>query len=95
MKTLGRMFEGRPERSRDAADWSGKVVLTDEFLKALGEAYRAHKAKKRPQSLVLTVDGFQRSEGARAWLDLEITVPEIAAEPDAAQNAQQGRGEAA
>lgn len=47
MNTVGRFFENKEKRNQASPDWSGKIVLTEPFLKALVEGWRAHRPAGR------------------------------------------------
>lgn len=74
MNTIGIMWEDKQKRYQAAPDWSGNIKVTEPFLKALGDAVRAHRASGADKPLELKIEGRIKSDDAVPRMLLNVKV---------------------
>jgi len=77
MNTVGRLFESKEKRYPAAPDWSGKIVLTEPFLKALVEGWRAHRASGSTEPCEAKIEGRLKQGENLSWLNLTVIPPKV------------------
>jgi len=77
MNTIGRFFENKEKRYPAAPDWSGKITITEPFLKSLGDAYRAWVAAGRPEPFEMVIEGRWKRNENLSWLNLTVIPPKV------------------
>lgn len=77
MNTVGRFFENKEKRNQASPDWSGKIVLTEPFLKALVEGWRAHRASGSTEPCEAKIEGRIKAGDNLTWINLTVIPPKV------------------
>lgn len=75
MNTIGVFFESKEKRHAAAPDFSGKFTLTEPFLKACVEAWRAHRAAGTAGVCEARIEGRWKPGQAVKFLSLNVMPP--------------------
>jgi hypothetical protein len=75
MNTIGILFESKEKRYPAAPDWSGKFSLSEPFLRACVDAWRAHRDSGKPGTAECKIEARKKEGQNGTFLSLSLIPP--------------------